>query len=307
MEIGWLIDLFTALVAMITGKQTGRGLADDYWSAARIGSTNLRNNLLAAMSSDRPACLFGDNGHGRAKPLTEGMARVKSHNEWAATAEPYRNSLERDLNGFILGVLGAMPSEEDIRDPDELEGVQLAKYLTEQVRSHWASFVSFIDSSYIELKFRANFTEKNAWLLVGRFAAAVFNEMIRYQSRAKMLNNPTTALQSGTAVFWAVLQCHRVMKEFINLQFTGHTAIVREMSYFMLSDRVSSEEVENVKRKLEDSNKELAATNKKLKQTEERLDKVESKCADLKGDIAALSNSFKQFKSNEGKGKKTPP
>lgn len=140
---------------------------------------------------------------------------------------------------------------------------------------------------------------------MGRFAAAVFNEMIRYCSRAKMLNDPTM-LQSRTAVFWAVLQCHRVMKEFIDLQFTGHTAIVREMSYFMLSDRVSSEEVENVKRKLEESKSELVATNKKFKQTEERLDKVESKCADLKSDIAALSNSFKQFKNNEGKGKKTP-
>ena len=155
MEIGWAVDLFSALVAMASGKRTGRSLADDFWSASRIGSTNLRNNLLAAMSSDRPACLFGDDGNGKAKSMTEGMARVKSHNDWAATAEPYRNTLERDLNGFLLGVNGAMPAEESIRDPNELEGVQFAKHLIMLVRAQWSALIGFIDTSYIELRFRA--------------------------------------------------------------------------------------------------------------------------------------------------------
>ena len=140
-------------------------------------------------------------------------------------------------------------------------------------------------------------------MLVGRFAATIFNEMLPFRSSAKLLNDPTT-LMARTSVLWAVLQCHRVMQEFIQLRFNGHTAIVREMSFFMLTDRVSSEDVAEIKRKLDESEKHGVATTKRLKQTEDRLDKVEAKCAELKSEISALSNTFKQFKSNEGKGKK---
>lgn len=153
--------------------------------------------------------------------------------------------------------------------------------------------------------FRAHFTEKMSWVLVGRFAATVFNEMLVHRADAKLISDPTT-LMGRTTVLWAVLQCHRVMQEFIQLRFNGHTAIVREMSFFMLMDRVSSEDVAEVKRKLEESEKHGAATTKRLKQTEDRLDKVEAKCAELKSDIAALANTFKQFKNNDGKGTKAP-
>ena len=44
-------------------------------------------------------------------------------------------------------------------------------------------------------------------------------------------------------MIWAVLQCHRVVAGFAAVQFRGHTSIVREMSLFMLTERVDPTEL----------------------------------------------------------------
>ncbi len=61
----------------------------------------------------------------------------------------------------------------------------------------------------------------------------------------KLLQDPTM-LANKAAYLWAVLQCHRVMQEFILVKFRGHPAIVKEMTLFMLIERVDATELKSM-------------------------------------------------------------
>jgi hypothetical protein len=57
-----------------------------------------------------------------------------------------------------------------------------------------------------------------------------------------MLEEPHK-LHAKSQMIWAVLQCHRVVVSFSDVQFRGHTSIVKEMSLFMLTERVDPTEL----------------------------------------------------------------
>jgi hypothetical protein len=57
-------DLFSVLVNMRPKGLSGKERADEQHSAERIKTTTLGNNLLAAMSHSRPACLYAKGGVG---------------------------------------------------------------------------------------------------------------------------------------------------------------------------------------------------------------------------------------------------
>jgi chloramphenicol O-acetyltransferase len=105
--------------------------------------------------------------------------------------------------------------------------------------------LSFIDDFHIDLVEVARFESAKAWQLVGQCVAAVFEAMRPYRDRVKLLQDPTT-LENTAAYLWAVLQCHRVMQEFIMVKFRGHPAIVKEMTLFMLIERVDATELKNI-------------------------------------------------------------
>jgi hypothetical protein len=42
---------------------------------------------------------------------------------------------------------------------------------------------------------------------------------------------------------WAIFQMHRVIQSFISVQFKSHPAIVKEISLFMVTERVDPKEI----------------------------------------------------------------
>ena len=62
------------------------------------------------------------------------------------------------------------------------------------------------------------------------------------------------------------------MKDFIKVQFKGHTAMIQEMSFFTLMDRVSSEEVESLKRT---QHTFMESVNKRLKKIESDVEELQ--------------------------------
>jgi hypothetical protein len=64
-------------------------------------------------------------------------------------------------------------------------------------------------------------------------------------------------------MIWAVLQCHQVIGEFAGLRVWGHTAIFKEISLFMLTERDSMELVNILCQQVGEA--ELAATAAKAK------------------------------------------
>lgn len=92
---------------------------------------------------------------------------------------------------------------------------------------------------------------------------------------------------------WAILQCHRVVQEFIELGFEGHPSIVREMSLFMLTERVDPAQLV----KVSDDNKVLTNESKTLVK---RIKSLEEANTALKRTVDNLTNEVKQMKSKKG-------
>jgi hypothetical protein len=129
----------------------------------------------------------------------------------------------------VTGVLGTVPPSATY--------FNLVSTLMSSVRSQWHNMCTFIDSFYVELTGEAGFNKEKAWKLVGRCVAALFSALEPYRSPVTMLEDMST-LDNKAACLWAVLQCHRVGMAFDLVQYRGHPAVVKEMSLFMLTERV---------------------------------------------------------------------
>jgi hypothetical protein len=139
------------------------------------------------------------------------------------------------LDKFIEGVLGTVPPTATYQN--------LVNNLMGSIRMQWHNMCTFIDSFYVELTGVAGFNKEKAWKLVGRCVAALFSAMEPYRSPVTMLEDMNT-LDNKAACIWAVLQCHRVGKAFDLVKYRGHPAVVKEMSLFMLTERVDPSEIE---------------------------------------------------------------
>lgn len=54
-----------------------------------------------------------------------------------------------------------------------------------------------------------------------------------------------STLDNKVSLIWAVMQCHTFWNDFIAVDFRGHPTIVKEISLFMLSERVDPKELES--------------------------------------------------------------
>jgi methyl-accepting chemotaxis protein len=278
---GMFWDLFSAMVVMIPKQQTGKDRADENYSSSRTATTNFENDLAASMSHERPCCLYGKND--RLVPLEDGFGACPTRRKWISGSESYKTVVSNQLRGFVEGVKGNLNPRDG--------GYDLARLLLTEVRSEWNDMLSFIDDFHIDLVEVARFETSKAWILVGRCVAAVFEAMRPFRDRVKLLQDPTT-LENKAAYLWAVLQCPRVLQEFILVKFRGHPAIVKEMTLFMLIERVDATELKSMTELL-----------KKVEKIAEQANSASSKLTDqvnaLKRTHDNLANDVKLLKSKK--------
>ena len=137
---------------------------------------------------------------------------------------------------------------------------------------------TFIDSFYVELTGVAGFNKEKAWKLVGRCVAALFSSLQPYRSPVAMLEDMGT-LDNKAACIWAVLQCHRVGMSFDLVKYRGHPSVVKEMSLFMLTERVDPSEVENC--------------SERARKAEKEASDAKSEVAKLKDLVGTMNHEFK--------------
>jgi hypothetical protein len=227
---GILWDLFIVLVAMKPKYQTGEDAANERYSLARIKSTPFENDLSAAMSHPRPLALFGKRG-GELAPVNEGFGACPTYYEqWVGSGcESVKALLPMQLVNFCAEVTGTL----DLEHP----ATPFVTALLTEVQAQWNHMVSCIETFHNDLLYVAKFTKPKAWQLLRRTMAAVFEAMSGPRAEVARLSD-NQDLHSKAGLIWGVLRCHRIMQQFIVVKFRGHPAIVKEMTLFMLTERV---------------------------------------------------------------------
>jgi hypothetical protein len=165
--------------------------------------------------------------------------------------------------------------------------------LATNVRSQWHKLCAFVDSFYIELTGVSGFAPNKAWTLVGRCVAALFGALQPYRSPVRMLEDLGT-LENKAACIWAVLQCHRVGGEFDLVAYRGHPAVVKEMSLFMLTERVDPNEMDKLTARAQTAEKEVS-------DAKAESIKARDQIVILNRDFKALRSEFTALKAKKDK------
>jgi hypothetical protein len=278
---GTFWDLFSVLVAMKPKYQTGKDMADKRYSSARIKSTPFENDLAASMSHPRPLALFGKKG-GELALMNDCFGACPSYEQWVGSGcDSVKAMLTTQLVNFCAGVNGTL----DYGHP----ATPFITALLTEVQSQWNHMVSCIETFHNDLIYVAKFTKPKAWQLLGRTMAAVFEAMSGPRAKVARLSDGQD-LHSKASLIWAVLCCHRIMQQFIEVKFWGHPAIVKEMTLFMLTERVDPSEI----CKLMERVKEAEAKSAQALRTAMTLEK---EVGVLKRSYDNLMNEVKQLKA----------
>ena len=280
---GTFWDLSSVLVAMKPKYQTGKDMADERYSSARIKSTPFENDLLASMSHPRPLALFGKKG-GELAGMNEGFGACQTYEQWVGSGcDSVKAILTTQLMNFCAGVVGTL----DFAHP----ATSFITALLTEVQLQWNHMVACIETFHNDLLYVAKFTKAKAWQLLGRTIGAIFEAMAGPRAEVARLSDGTD-LHSKASLIWAVLRCHRIMQQFIDVRFRGHPAIVKEMTLFMLTERVDPSEIGLlVERVKEAEAKGIQA--QKIAMT------LEKDVAVLKRNYDNLMNEIKQLKAKK--------
>jgi hypothetical protein len=230
-------DLFSIMVCMGAEGLTGKERSDRIYSAerGRTGSA-LEGELVASMSHKRPLCLCGDGS--KLAHLDAGFAMCKTYEQWigGGIQVSYRAELGSQLLVCTDGILGqiGVPST---------PAHYLAQVMLTQVGMQWNAVVGFIDMFYLERVAKCKFDSAKAWKLVAVCVAAIFEAAQPFRAKVILLEDSTKVNQKA-AFMWAIFQTHRVIQSFIGVQFKSHPAtIVKEISLFMVTERVDPKEI----------------------------------------------------------------
>jgi hypothetical protein len=275
-------DLFSVLVCMKPKQQTGKGRADETYSAQRTKSTTMENDLLASMTHIRPELLFAKKGGSELGKLDDGFAACPSYQMWITGGEAYKTVLTDLISKYCDGVLGAVDQMTSHR--------LLVMVLLTNVKAQWNEMCTFIDSFYIELTNVAGFSADKAWKLVGRCCATLFSVMQPYRAPIAMLPD-LGPLESKASCLWAVLQSHRVAKAFELVKYRGHPSVVKEMSLFMLTERVDPTEISTISERAKKADKAAAEAQAEVVKLKDTISGLKRDFANLKQDFASVKKS----------------
>jgi hypothetical protein len=232
-------DLCSIMVCMGAEGLTGKERSDRIYSAerGRTGSA-LEGELVASMSHKCPLCLYGEGS--RLAKLDEGFAMCKTYEQWIGSGNQvsYRQELSNQLLVYTDGILGQIGAS-------STPAHHLAQVLLNQVGMQWNAIIGFIDMLYLELVAKAKFDAKKAWKLVAVCVAAIFEATQPFRAKVILLEDSTKVVQKA-ACMWAIFQTQRVIQRFISVQFKSHPAIVKEISLFMVTERVDPKEVKDL-------------------------------------------------------------
>jgi hypothetical protein len=249
--------------------------------------------MLAAMAHTRPSLLFGKKGNDLVGS-DEGFLGCPEYKIWMQGISSYKVQLTRLVTSCLKGLKGNLKTSNS-------SSTLVALQMLSKVASQWNSLVQFIEDFYGKLTQVARFPPDRAWLLVGKCVGAVFGEMTMARAEVVMLQD-TELLENKAQIIWTTMRCHMILDEFIELGFESHPAIVKEISLFMLTERVDPKEIKTFSLRVDNAD---AVANKAMnlaREAEEKCLSTKRSLDSLKNEFAALKQSIKTNNSGGGRG-----
>jgi hypothetical protein len=178
------------------------------------------------------------------------LPAVKSFKDWNAF------DAESGVKSFILNGM------EDLKlqlyqDINTFFGDQFyeARVLANDMHSKSQMFVAemanWMDVFYQELLTTSEASEEEAWELVSACIKKIFEDLRRVRAVAANATSEVDPSSKCATFMWAIIQSHRVMKEFLDMRFRNHPSIAPVIILHVFKTRVTRVAYTNNLKRLE--------------------------------------------------------
>lgn len=231
-------DVVTLLESLTTSHVERKDVLQEWYQSAKVGVNEAAARHMASFRLVLPT-VFGRVKDGSPTTGKHHLPAIKSFKEWntydgVSGVKSYINTGMEDLKYQL---------RQDIDHSFNLEQHYNARLLAMEMHELSQNFVlemsSWMDAFYQELVTTSEASEDEAWDVVGACIRKVF-EILRVP-RAQASNATMDGdLKSQCATYlWALIQSHKVMKEFIDARFRNHGAIAPVIVIHIFKTRVT--------------------------------------------------------------------
>lgn len=148
------------------------------------------------------------------------------------------------------------------------EAVNVFTALLGKARRHWQALAAFLSDNY-NLTKNHGADAKEAWAYTCDIVKGLFEELYKVRRiGAERSSISTLTLHDGARLMWGVLQCHRLMDDFLAHQIKGHPLLVQHSLNHVMRNRISQSDFDRLQQRvklLEDETKSLSSQLTRIK------------------------------------------
>ena len=231
-------DVVTLLESLTTSHVERRDVLQEWYQSTKVGVNEAAARHMASFRLVLPS-VFGRVKEGSSLSAKHHLPAIRSFKEWntydgVSGIKSYINTGMEDLKYQL---------RQDIDQGFDSAHHHQARLLAMEMHELSQNFVmemgSWMDSFFHELVTTSEASEEEAWDVVGACIKKVF-EVIRVpRAQAANATMEKDAKSQCASYLWALVQSHKVMREFIDARFRNHGAIAPVIVLHIFKTRVT--------------------------------------------------------------------
>jgi len=231
-------DVVTLLEALTTSHVERKDVLDEWYRSSKVGVNEASTRHMASFRLILPS-VFGRSKEGSSASARHHLPSVRSFREW--------NTYDgvSGVKSFISSGMEDLKYQfwQDIEHAMDMETHTKARLLASEMHKCAQGFImemsSWIDSFYQELVSTSKARDEEAWEVVGACIKKVFEVSRVPRAQAANATMDSDPKSQCATYLWALVQSHRIMKEFFDARFRNHGAITPVIVLHIFKTRVT--------------------------------------------------------------------
>jgi len=231
-------DVVTLMVALTTSHVERKDVLEEWYRSTKVGVNEASARHMASFRLILPT-VFGRMKEGSAVSAKHHLPAVRSFKDWntfdgVSGVKSFISSGMEDLRyQFCQDIERALDSSEHTK------ARLLAVEMLEASQTFVMEMSSWVDAFYQELVATSEATEEEAWEVIGACLKKMFEVICVPRAQAANATMDTDPRSQCTTYLWALIQSHRIMKEFSDARFRNNGAIAPVIVLHIFKTRVT--------------------------------------------------------------------